>query len=167
MRHRLASLICGVGALVSVFLFAASLFAQDARTITQTKEVALDVTGSWRFQVEIAGTSGTPTMTFKQEGEKLSGEYSGQLGTAPLTGTLKGHAIEFSFDVDIQGSAIHIVYSGTVEKDSMKGTAKYGDLGEGAFTAERKSQKVAGTFGEKVPATFFADSGLKPFLCYA
>jgi len=105
---------------------------------TQAKDSPLDVNGTWNFQVEIGGNTGTPTMTFKQEGEKLSGRYSGQLGEAPLTGTLKGNAIEFSFDVTIEGNAVRIVYAGTVEKDSMKGTAKFGDFGEGAFTAKRR-----------------------------
>jgi len=97
------------------------------------------VTGTWSFQVETAAGSGTPTMTFKQEGEKLSGHYSGQLGEAPLSGTLKGDAIEFAIDVSVQGNDLHIVYSGKVEKDSMKGTVKLGDAAEGTFTAKKKS----------------------------
>ena len=97
-----------------------------------------DVSGAWAFQVEFSGGTGTPTMTFKQDGEKLTGHYSGQLGEAPLEGTVKGNAIEFSIDVDIQGTAAHIVYSGTVDKDSMKGTVKLADFGEGTFTAKKK-----------------------------
>jgi len=98
----------------------------------------VDVTGKWVFNVETAAGSGTPTMTFKQDGEKLSGHYSGQLGEAPLAGTLKGTAIEFTIDVSVQGTDVHIVYSGTVEKDSMKGKVKLGDFGEGSFTAKKK-----------------------------
>lgn len=105
---------------------------------SQGGESKLDVTGTWSFQVETGAGTGTPTMTFKQEGEKLSGHYSGQLGEAPLAGTLKGNAIEFSIDVSVQGTDFHIVYSGTVEKDSMKGKVKLGDLGEGTFTAKKK-----------------------------
>jgi hypothetical protein len=138
MNHRVAVTIRGLGALACVLALAPSLVAQNARRSTQAKDAAIDVSGTWNFQVEIGGTGGTPTMTFKQEGEKLSGQYSGQLGEAPLTGTLKGNAIEFSFDVSLEGNAIHIVYSGTVEKDSMKGTAKFGDFGDGTFTAKRK-----------------------------
>ena len=44
----------------------------------------VDVTGKWAFAVETAAGSGTPTMTFKQDGEKLTGHYSGQLGEADL-----------------------------------------------------------------------------------
>jgi len=105
---------------------------------SQAADTRADVSGTWSFQVEFSGGSGTPTMTFKQDGEKLTGHYSGQLGEAPLSGTIKGNAIEFAIDVDIQGTAVHIVYSGTVDKDTMKGTAKLGDLGEATFTAKKK-----------------------------
>ena len=99
----------------------------------------VDLTGTWLFQVETGAGSGTPTMTIKQDGGKLSGQYTGQLGEAPVTGTVKGHAVELSFDVSIQGTALHVVYSGTAEKDSMKGTVALGDLGQGTFTAKKKS----------------------------
>ena len=109
------------------------------RQPVQGPETKVDVTGTWSFQVESAAGTGTPTMTFKQDGEKLSGHYSGQLGEAPLAGTLKGNAIEFTIDVSVQGTDVHIAYSGTVEKDSMKGKVKLGDFGEGTFTAKKKS----------------------------
>ena len=32
-----------------------------------------------------------------------------------------------------------MTYSGTIEKDSMKGTVNLGGIGEGTFTAKRKS----------------------------
>ena len=106
---------------------------------SQSAQSKVDVTGTWSFQVETDAGTGTPTMTFKQEGEKLSGHYSGQLGEAPLAGTLKGDAIEFTIDVSFQGNDLHIVYSGTVEKDSMKGKVKLADFGDGTFTAKKKS----------------------------
>jgi hypothetical protein len=109
-----------------------------AAAATQSAETRPDVSGTWAFQVEFSGGSGTPTMTFKQDGEKLTGHYSGQLGEAPLTGTIKGNAIEFAIDVDVQGTAAHLVYTGTVEKDTMKGTVKLGELGDATFTAKKK-----------------------------
>jgi hypothetical protein len=112
--------------------------SKTAATGVQAGDSRTDVSGTWAFQVEIGGNSGTPTMTFKQDGEKLSGHYSGQLGEAPLTGSVKGTAIEFAIDVSIEGNAVHIVYSGTVEKDSIKGKVSIGDLGEGTFSAKRK-----------------------------
>ena len=110
-----------------------------AATAIQGAETRLDVTGTWTFQVESSAGSGTPTMTFKQDGDKLSGHYSGQLGEAPLAGTVKGTAIEFAIDISLEGNTRHIVYAGAVEKDGLKGTVKLGELGEGTFTAKKKS----------------------------
>ena len=98
-----------------------------------------NVAGVWSFQVETAQGTGTPTVTFKQDGEKLSGTYSSQvLGEREFTGTIKGNAISFSFDAAIEGSALKVSYSGTVDKDTMRGKVVFGDLGEGTFTAKKK-----------------------------
>jgi len=98
----------------------------------------VDVSGVWAFAVEFSGGSGAPTMTFKQDGEKLTGQYVGQLGEAPLSGTIKGNAIDFTIKVTVEGNVATIQYTGTVEGASMKGTVKLGDLGEGTFTATKK-----------------------------
>ena len=101
--------------------------------------VKVDVTGKWLFNVETGAGSGTPTITFKQDGEKLTGHYTGQLGEADLTGSVKGQDIAFKFDVDAQGTALAITYTGTVDgKDSMKGKVDLGGLGEGTFTAKKQ-----------------------------
>jgi len=99
-----------------------------------------DVSGAWAFQVETPAGSGTPTFTFKQEGEKLTGQYKGAFGEAPLTGTVKGNKIDFSIKVQAQGQEATINYTGTVEKDgTMKGTVNLGaDIGSGTWTAKRQ-----------------------------
>jgi hypothetical protein len=100
----------------------------------------IDVTGVWAFQIEIGGgTTGTPTVTFKQEGEKLSGTYSSQVvGEHQFTGTVKGNAISFGFTASFDGNAFKVTYAGTVDKDTMKGTVTFGDLGEGTFSGKKK-----------------------------
>jgi len=99
----------------------------------------VNVTGEWAFTVETPQGSGTPTFTFKQEGEKLTGNYKGQFGEAPLTGTVKGGEIKFTIKISAQGQELTITYTGKVEsKDSMKGTAVLGEIGEATWTAKRK-----------------------------
>lgn len=98
-----------------------------------------NVTGDWTFTVQTDQGSGSPSITFKQDGESLTGTYSGLFGTAPLKGTLKGTAIEFSFEAEMQGQKVDNVYRGTVEKDEMKGTvAIAGGQLNGSFTASRR-----------------------------
>ena len=109
---------------------ATAVLAQAAKT---------DVTGKWTFTVDTGAGSGTPTMTFKQDGEKLTGHYSGQLGEADLAGTVKGQNVEFKFTVDIQGQQLNCIYSGAMDgKDAMKGKVDLVGLGEGTFTAKRQ-----------------------------
>jgi len=99
----------------------------------------VNVTGKWLFNVETGAGSGTPTMTFTQDGEKLTGKYSGQFGEADLTGTVKGPDIVFSFNVDAQGTMVNFKYAGTIEnKDALKGKVEIVGLGEGTFTAKRQ-----------------------------
>ena len=100
---------------------------------------AANVSGAWQFQVESPNGSGAPTFTFKQEGEKLTGQYKGAFGEAPVNGTVKDNKIEFSLKVDAQGQAVTIKYTGTIEKEgTMKGTAELGDLGSATWTAKRQ-----------------------------
>ena len=97
-----------------------------------------NVTGEWTFNVTTDQGGGTPTMTFKQDGEKLTGKYNGQFGTADLTGTVKGNAIQFTFTIDVQGQMAPATYKGTVEKNTMKGTMDIGGMVSGTFTANKK-----------------------------
>jgi hypothetical protein len=101
-------------------------------------QAKVDVTGKWAFNVETAAGAGAPTMTFKQDGEKLTGHYTGTFGEADLTGTINGAEINFSFSVDAQGQTIKEIYSGTADKDSMKGKIVIEGLGDGTFTAKKQ-----------------------------
>ena len=47
------------------------------------------VAGVWSFSVESLVGTGHPTVTLKQEGEKITGTYDGRYGPAPLEGTVK------------------------------------------------------------------------------
>jgi hypothetical protein len=121
---------------VVAMLSAAVLFVA---TLAQAGQAKADVTGKWAFNVETAAGSGTPTITLKQDGEKLTGHYSGQLGEADLTGTAKGNDIEIKFTVDVQGNQLNCIYSGAVDaKDSMKGKVQIVGLGDGTFTAKKQ-----------------------------
>jgi len=58
-------------------------------------------------------------------------------GEAPVTGTVKGNKIEFSFKASgpVEGT---VTYTGTIDGNTMKGTAKFGDLGEATWTAKKQ-----------------------------
>jgi hypothetical protein len=118
----------------------AALFLSRIDTMASMQANKVDVTGVWVFSVESPAGKSNPTLTFKQDGEKLTGQYSSQLmGQADLTGTVKGEAIEFVVSATVQGTPIELKYTGAVDtRDSMKGTLSAGDFGNGTFTAARK-----------------------------
>ena len=99
-----------------------------------------DVTGKWLFNVQTDAGTGTPTVTFKQVGEKLSGHYSSQtLGEADLSGSVKGQTVNFTFNADLQGQSVPVTYAATIEsKDSLKGTIDIGGVATGTFTGKRQ-----------------------------
>lgn len=102
-----------------------------------TVAFAVDLTGTWNAKVELStGQSGSPTFVLKQEGEKLTGTYSGALGDASITGTVKGSDVTINFEVS--GAEIH--YTGKVDKEGkkMEGTVDYAGQASGTFTATKK-----------------------------
>ena len=114
------------------------MFVLGVTTVGGTAQAKIDVTGKWAFNVETSAGAGTPSMTFKQDGEKLTGHYAGQLGESDLTGTVKGADITFTFNIDAQGTMIKATYTGTADASSMKGKLVIEGLGEGTFTAKKQ-----------------------------
>jgi len=105
----------------------------------KTPTEAIDVTGTWIVQVTTPDISASPTVVLKQQGEKLTGEYqSSQYGSFPLEGTIKDGKIQFGFTMNIEGNSVATSFSGTAEKDSLKGNVSYGDFAQGTFTAVKK-----------------------------
>ena len=119
----------------------ASALAIRARTATapvaSSTINAVNVTGAWDVEVQTEGGGGTPSFTFKQDGEKLSGSYKGALGESTLAGTVKGDKIEFSFKVSGQVEGT-VTYTGTTDGKTMKGNVSLAGLGEGTFTGKKK-----------------------------
>jgi hypothetical protein len=100
--------------------------------------LAADVAGTWSLTVSTQAGTGTPTLVLVQDGDNLTGTYTGRFGEAPINGSSKGTAIEFSFTVaGPMGDAV-VTYTGTVEGDTMGGSMKMGDLAGGTFTGKKQ-----------------------------
>jgi len=99
-----------------------------------------DLTGKWTFTVQTDAGSGTPTVTFKQQGDSLSGHYSSQaLGERDFTGTFKDGKISFAFSAEVQGQQFTMSFSGTMDgPDAMKGSVDLGGMATGTFSGKRQ-----------------------------
>lgn len=97
-----------------------------------------DVTGTWELLVESPMGTRPSDAVFTQTGEALGGKMVSPRGETPLTGTLKGDAIAFGINVNVQGQNLQIDYTGTVTGDTMSGTVVFGSFGDGKWTGKRK-----------------------------
>jgi hypothetical protein len=112
--------------LAALGAFSTVAFAADA-----------DVTGTWNMNVETQAGPGTPVFTLKQAGKAVTGTYKGQLGEAPVTGTVNGNEVTLKYSINAQGMELTVTYTGTVDGASMKGKVSLGELGEGTFTGKK------------------------------
>ena len=99
------------------------------------------VAGEWNATLELESIRGRAVLTFKQEGEKLTGTYQGRYGTFPLEGTIKGQTIEFAVAMTAEGMQTQGLFAGTVEGDSMGGAVEFEGAGEGTWSATRAPAK--------------------------
>lgn len=154
VRVALACIALTSVALTSVALGSASLQAASSSTdaVTETPADAGTASGAvnaaparpealgagtWALRVETSAGTGTPTVVLAQEGNTLSGTYRGRFGDQPVTGTLSGNNIKFTFLVSGPMGSAQVTYTGTVDGDTMSGTMQMGDRMGGRFTGKR------------------------------
>ena len=113
--------------------------APAAASTTASASTAASLTGNWNVSLELPNISATPAMVLKQEGEKLTGEYvSQQYGKFALTGTVKGADVTISYAMNVEGTALNVIWTGKVDKDgNIAGAVNFGDMMNGTFTATR------------------------------
>lgn len=112
-------------------------FAVMTLIVAQVSRAA-DVTGTWIMAVQTSAGSGSPTFTLVQKGDAISGTYKGQLGEAPVTGSMSGNDMTLQFSVDTQGQSLTIKYTGKVDGKSVSGTVSLGGFGSGTFTGTKQ-----------------------------
>ena len=106
----------------------------------QDNQAASNISGKWTMTLEMSMGTGTPTLELKQDGEKVTGTYTGRYGTFDLQGKLKDRAIAFSFVMTAEGESVTMTFNGEVAKDgqSMKGTATMGEMGDATWNAKKE-----------------------------
>lgn len=116
-------------AVAAVALLAAPVRAQSIPTLT----------GEWTFTVQSPSGTGTPTVTFVQKGDSLTGKYASlMLGSHDFTGSVKDGKITFWFDASFQGQDFTMTFSGAFDgPDAVKGSIDFSGAATGAFTGKR------------------------------
>jgi len=99
---------------------------------------AADMTGKWSVTVQTEMGAGTPTFDLTEADGKLSGTYTGQMGSQPVSGTVDGENFTLVINVDAQGQSMAMTYTGAVNGDAIEGKLDFGGMGGGTFTGKKQ-----------------------------
>lgn len=117
----------------------ATLAAACASTPAQSNTAkGRDLSGEWVLTTESQMGAQDAVMIVRQSGKALAGTIDREGGSVDYTGSVNGTAVAFDFKIDVHGTDLKLDYTGTVEGDTIKGKAVFGQFGEGTFTARRK-----------------------------
>jgi hypothetical protein len=119
-----------ISVLAAVLFAAAALpaFAQD-----------VDPTGTWDLMFSTQNGPIGAQMVINKDTTGYAGTISSELGTAPIQAAVKGSAVTVGFTMSMStGDQLGVTFSGTADKDGLKGNVAYGDFAQGTFTATKK-----------------------------
>ena len=98
-----------------------------------------DIGGTWTTSFDSQVGVQTYTYTFTVEGGTLTGHAKSNLGEGGLTGTVDGDKVTFVENLNYQGQALAITYTGQiVSADEIKFKRDVGGQGGEEFTARRQ-----------------------------
>ena len=125
-------------------LIAASLVTTAAVAVAPSAAIAAapsaDISGTWTTSFDSQVGQQTYTYDFKVDGETLSGHSKSNFGESDLKGTVDGDKVTFVENLNYQGQALAITYTGQiVSADEIKFSRDVGGQGGEQFTAKRQS----------------------------
>lgn len=114
---------------VGAFLLVACALVGAANAAEQEASM----TGKWNVVTQLPIGPGNPSFDITQDGNQLTGTYTGALGEATLTGSIEGNAFKFSFTA----ANVDCEYVGTLAGNEISGTMSLKGLGDGTFKGTR------------------------------
>ena len=113
--------------------------------------------GTWRWS--LAGQRGETILKLKQDGEKLTGNYTNQFGEAEITdGSLKNGDIGFKVKREFNGQPFIVKYSGKLSGNKITGKCEFEVNGETrALDWEAKRETAKGATGNWNTALILGD----------
>lgn len=109
-------------------------------TLLVTPAAPASVAGTWNLATNVQGNTGTPTCTFKQEAEKVTGSCSTPSGgQSDVTGEVADTKVTFRYNIEWEGNPLTLVFTGTLDTETtMKGAIDVQPMNvPGDFTATK------------------------------
>jgi hypothetical protein len=116
-------------------ILALAFVAAASPAIAQT-----NITGDWDVTVVSPQGENTTPVSFKQDGDKVSGVFKSPQGQLPFDGgKLTGSELTFTFTITAQGMQLPITLTGKVDGEKIIGKADFGGFAEGDWSAKRSA----------------------------
>ena len=107
-------------------------------SIPSNASAQADLNGAWDLVIMTDQGDQMLTINIVQEGMALtaSGD-AGEFGMFEWKGTLEGADVTFEWALDMQGTPLDIVFTGTLAEGAISGVADFGGMGQGDWSAKR------------------------------
>lgn len=93
--------------------------------------------GAWTASYNTPGGSRSFKVELKVDGTKLTGTVERPTGTVPLTGTIVGDSVKFSYTITYNDNPLAMNVAAKVTGDSMKGLVDFAGQAQEEFWATR------------------------------
>jgi hypothetical protein len=98
---------------------------------------APQVAGEWDASYNTPGGPRCFKIVFQVKGDSLSGTVKRSDGDVPLTGTIKGDQVTFSYTIAYNNEALNLTVVAKVTGDTMVGTVDFAGMAQEEFSAKR------------------------------
>ena len=121
--------------------FAVTFAVASVMSVTAASQVrAQSIAGDWDASYNSPGGPIAFKLALKVDGEKLTGTVRRSTGDAPLTGTVKGDSVRFSYSIKYGDNELAVTISAKVTGGTaMKGTVDFAGQVQEAFEAKKVS----------------------------
>lgn len=100
---------------------------------------APDLLGEWELTTLSPVGENTNTVEFRTDTDGVKAVAKSPQGERPYDSTaVEGNKVTLVLTIDFQGQPMTITYMGTVSEKSIDGSADFGGLAMGSFSAKRK-----------------------------
>jgi len=132
MKKSIALLFAAVG-------MATAMTVAIAPTVAIAAAPSANISGTWTTEFDSQVGKQTYTYDIKVEGNTLTGHAKSNLGEGGISGTVDGDKVTFVENLDYQGQALAITYTGQiVSADEIKAKRDVAGQGGEEFTLARK-----------------------------
>ena len=127
------------------FAGAVAFAVATAISVTSAAQVfAQNIAGDWDASYNSPGGPIAFKLALKVDGEKLTGTVKRASGDAPLTGTVKGDSVRFSYTIKYGDNELAVTIAAKVTGGTaMKGTVDFAGQVQESFEAKKVSAASA------------------------